>query len=128
MKQLPSSPTEAEPWLRGTLTELPAEQRAVLHALELAGEDGARWCNSLTEEELMERPHGLPPIAFHLRHIVGSLDRLLSYAEGKLLNDEQKRTMAEEMAAPINRGTLLLAFEQGLADSASRVRAMDRNI
>ena len=30
-----------EPWLRGTLTELPSVHRAVLHALELAGEDRA---------------------------------------------------------------------------------------
>ena len=28
-----------EPWLRGTLAEVPAMQRAVLHALELAKED-----------------------------------------------------------------------------------------
>ena len=30
---------QPEPWLRGTLTELPPILRAVLHALELAGED-----------------------------------------------------------------------------------------
>ena len=28
-----------EPWLRGTLTDVPAVPRAVLHALELARED-----------------------------------------------------------------------------------------
>ncbi len=28
-----------EPWLRGSLQEVPAVQRGVLHALELAGED-----------------------------------------------------------------------------------------
>jgi hypothetical protein len=33
-----------EPWLRGTLQEVPALQRAVLHALELAREDLERWC------------------------------------------------------------------------------------
>jgi len=31
--------TPPEPWLRGTLTDVPALQRAVLHALELARED-----------------------------------------------------------------------------------------
>jgi hypothetical protein len=29
-------PRLPEPWLRGTLTDLPPVQRAVLHALELA--------------------------------------------------------------------------------------------
>ena len=33
-----------EPWLRGTLREVDAVRRQVLHALELAGEDAERWC------------------------------------------------------------------------------------
>src|SRR5262249_14811076 len=57
-----------EPWLRGTLTEVPALQRAVLHALELAREDIDRWCDGLTDSELNERPGGIAPVAFHLRH------------------------------------------------------------
>ena len=72
-----------EPWLRGTLTEVDAIQRAVHHALELAAEDCTRWCGDLTDAELNARPFGLAPVAFHLRHIARSLDRLLSYAEGK---------------------------------------------
>ena len=35
-----------EPWLRATLTEVPPVHRGVLHALELAKEDIARWCGS----------------------------------------------------------------------------------
>jgi len=70
-----------EPWLRGTLTEVEPVRRAVLHALELAGEDVERWCEGLSEEEMFARPFGLPPVAFQLRHIVRSLDRLLTYAE-----------------------------------------------
>ncbi len=106
-----------EPWLRGTLAELPAEQRAVLHALQLAREDIERWCGSLKEGELAARPHDLPPVAFHLRHIVGSLDRLLTYAEGKALSEEQKQWLAGEMGSPVHRDQLLAQFENGLADS-----------
>lgn len=111
-----------EPWLRGTLTELPAEQRAVLHALQLAREDIQHWCGGLTDEELFARPHGLPPVAFHLRHIVGSLDRLLTYAESKLLTEEQKRWMASEMDTTSNREELFAAFEQGLSAAEARIR------
>ena len=32
-----------EPWLRGTHADVPVVFRAVLHALELAAEDVARW-------------------------------------------------------------------------------------
>jgi hypothetical protein len=78
-----------EPWLRGTLEEVEPVRRAVLHALELAGEDAERWAAGLSEAELFARPAGLPPVAFQMRHIVRSLDRLLTYAEGPdLLSDE----------------------------------------
>ena len=45
-----------EPWLRGTLAEMPAVFRAVLHALELAKEDIARWCEGLTDEAVERTP------------------------------------------------------------------------
>jgi hypothetical protein len=34
-----TNPASPEPWLRGTLADVPAVPRAVLHALELAKED-----------------------------------------------------------------------------------------
>lgn len=113
-----------EPWLRGTLTDLPAEQRAVLHALQLAREDVKKWCAGLTEEELNARPHGLPPVAFHLRHIPGSLDRLLSYAESKTLTDEQKRWMASELDALTSKEELFTHFDKGLFSAETRIRHM----
>jgi hypothetical protein len=67
-----------EPWLRGTLAEMPAVPRAVLHALELAEEDLKRWCGPLSDAELNARPAGIAPVAFHVRHIARSLGRLLT--------------------------------------------------
>ena len=77
-----------EPWLRGTWLEVPAAQRGVIHALELAEEDLQRWCGGLSDEQINARPGGLAPVAFHLRHIARSLDRLLTYAEGRALSPE----------------------------------------
>jgi uncharacterized damage-inducible protein DinB len=111
--------------LRGTLTEIPAEQRAILHALELAREDIARWCASLSQEEFHARPYGLAPVAFHLRHIAGSLDRLLTYAEGNVLSDAQLRQLAAEMNAEGGKEEILADFERGLRASDERVRAID---
>ena len=54
-----------EPWLRGTLADVSAVQRAVLHALELAGEDLEKWCGHLSDAELNARPSNLAPVAFH---------------------------------------------------------------
>ncbi len=61
-------PKVPEPWLRGTLTDVPPVQRAVLHALELAKEDLERWCDALIDEELNARLGEIAPIAFHIRH------------------------------------------------------------
>ena len=114
----------AEPWLRGTLTEFPAEQRAILHALALAREDISQWCRSLTEEEMHARPYALASVAFQVRHIAGSLDRLLTYAEGNSLNAAQLKTLAAEMLPEGSREEILAKFEAGVGDAERRIRAI----
>jgi len=86
-----------EPWLRGTLTDIRAVQRAVLHALDLATEDLAKWCGDLSDAELNARPGNLAPVAFHVRHIARSSDRLLTYAEGKELSEAQMEALRSEL-------------------------------
>jgi uncharacterized damage-inducible protein DinB len=113
-----------EPWLRGTLTEVDAVRRGVLHALELAREDVARWCGELTGEELEARPFGLPSVGFQMRHMVRSLDRLLTYAEGQQLNEAQLASMKNEMESAGRREDLFAEFEQGIASAMERVRAI----
>jgi uncharacterized damage-inducible protein DinB len=113
-----------EPWLRGTLTDLAAVPRAVLHALELAGEDLHKWCGSLTDTELNARPVGLPPVAFHFRHIARSLDRLLTYAEGRALTPEQLASLQNEGQPDANREALFAELTSSLTQSAERVRAI----
>ena len=93
-----SEPPLPEPCLRGTLTEVPAVGRGVLHALELAWEDAKKWCGGLSDAQMHARPAGLPSVAFQLRHIAGSLDRLLTYAEGRALSEEQLRALGAEVS------------------------------
>jgi uncharacterized damage-inducible protein DinB len=112
-----------EPWLRGTLTDVPPVQRAILHALELAKEDLERWCGNLTDDQLNARPGDIAPIAFHVRHIVRSIDRLLTYAEGNPLIPEQIAAMKSEMDPGATRDQVFAEFNRALQDGASRVRA-----
>lgn len=111
-----------EPWLRGTLSDVPALQRAVLHALELAREDLERWCDGLSDEELNLRPDGLAPVAFHLRHIARSMDRLLTYAEGRQLSAEQISVMKQEMEPGASRNELTAELVVAFAKSGKRIR------
>ena len=116
-------PFSAEPWLRGTLPEVPAVQRAVLHALELAGEDLRWWCGGLLDDEWNARPSGLPSVAFHLRHIARSLDRLLTYAEGGDLSKEQLAELKREQDPSVNSKQLFDELNSAFDKSAMRVRA-----
>ena len=115
----------AEPWLRGTLAEMPAVPRAVLHALELAEEDLKRWCGTLSDAELNARPAGIAPVAFHLRHIARSIDRLLTYAEENKLSEAQLVAMNSELDPGAKREELFAELDLALRNSAARIRAFD---
>jgi uncharacterized damage-inducible protein DinB len=115
--------TNIEPWLRGTLTEVDVVRRAVLHALELAREDVERWTADLSDSELEAQPLGLPSVGRQMRHIVRSLDRLLTYAEGRQLSAEQLEALRTEVDASVSREALFAEFEAGLLSAAARVRA-----
>ena len=114
-----------EPWLRGTLTDVPAVQRAVLHALELAKEDLEKWCGNLSDTELNARPGNIAPVAFHIRHIARSIDRLLTYAEGKELSHAQMDALRSELDPGAGRDELFAELASALEEAASRVRAFD---
>jgi hypothetical protein len=113
-----------EPWLRGTLTEEDAVRRGVLHALELAREDVARWCLEFTVEQLEARPFGLPSVGFQMRHIARSLDRLLTYAEGRKLNDGQLEALESEMEPSGSRVAVFGEFEGGMDSATRRIKAI----
>ena len=115
-----------EPWLRGTHTEIAPVLRAVLHALELAREDLTKWCGNLSDEELNARPAGLAPVAFHLRHIARSTDRLLAYAEGSQLSAEQITAMKGELAPGATHDDLFKELTTALEHSATRIRNFDQ--
>jgi hypothetical protein len=112
-----------EPWLRGTLTELDPLRRGVVHALWLATEDVARWCGGLSDAEMETRPFGLPSVGFQMRHMVRSLDRLLTYAEGRPLSEEQMNALTSEMVAGASREAVFAEFVSGMHLAESRVRA-----
>ncbi len=115
-----------EPWLRGTHTDVVPVLRAVLHALELAHENAEQFCAELTDEEMNARPFGIAPVAFHLRHIARSIDRLLTYAEGRQLSEEQMTALRSEMEAATSEEAMS-ELRQALKTAELRVRVFDTN-
>ena len=108
--------------MRGTHEELDALRRGVVHALELAEEDAARWCAGMREEAMFARPGGLAPVAFHLRHVARSLDRLLTYAEGPGVDEAQLAALGTEMDAG-SAAEVMAEFREGLRRAKERVVA-----
>jgi len=124
----PLPPHQPEPWLRETLLEIPAVPRAVLHALQLAKEDLHKWCNGLSDQELLAHPCGLPSVAFQLRHIAHSLDRLLTYAEGRALSAEQTRDLQTELeTTAASREELFQKLDCALQQAVNRVQALSHD-
>lgn len=113
---------QPEPWLRGSHGDLKPIQRAVVHALELVREDAEKWGAKLTDQEFATTPYGLPSPGVQLRHIVGTLDRFLAYAEGRPLSKEQFAYLATERD-PTSRATAVRDFSEGLDTTIAWLRA-----
>jgi uncharacterized damage-inducible protein DinB len=116
---------QPEPWLRGTHGELDAIVRQFVHSMEQVEEDSGHWCAGLSDAELNARPMDLPPVAFHLRHMVRSLDRLLSYAEGTQLDATQLTGLKSEMDAGATTADVLRELRSGVAEAKQRAKAFN---
>lgn len=119
-----SEASSVEPWLRGTNGDVPAVFRAVLHALQLAEEDLLRWCGDLSDNVLNARPAKAASVAFHIRHVARSIDRLLTYAEGRRLSDDQMRLLQTELNPGATHDELFAELQSSLANATRRVRAL----
>lgn len=85
-----------EAWLRGPVDGVPALLMPAAHALIQAREDMRAAAEGLSVEQLWARPGNAASVGFHLRHIPGSLDRLLAYAAGRQLDADQLKRVREE--------------------------------
>ena len=87
--------THPEVWLRGPLPDYIDELQPVAHSLLQVREELER-ITSLTAAQLWARPGGAASIGFHLKHLAGSLDRLMTYARDKPLSVSQYEYLAAE--------------------------------
>jgi uncharacterized damage-inducible protein DinB len=119
-----SSAPYIEPWLRGTHTEVPAVARAVIHALELALDDLQKWTAGLTDLEIHAHPFGCMSVASQLKHIARSVDRLLTYAEGGQISDQQLRLLEAEPKGAEVLAELLAEVQTSFNLAADRIRTL----
>jgi uncharacterized damage-inducible protein DinB len=108
-------------WLRGPVPGVPLEIMPVVHSLLQIREELEPVVVGLSREQLWTRPGGAASIGFHLKHLAGSLDRLLTYAHGQALSHRQQHALEQESRSDADAETA--------ATLLARVRAaIDRSI
>jgi uncharacterized damage-inducible protein DinB len=91
-----------EAWLGGKLEGYAPLVMPAVHAFTQAIVDLQKHAPGLSDEELTANPNGVPSAAFHLRHIAGSIDRLLTYSRGEQLTEAQFAALTAETADDAN--------------------------
>jgi uncharacterized damage-inducible protein DinB len=115
-----------EPWLRGPIDGVDPLAAPILYAFQQAREDLAHFTEPLSADQLWARPFGLGSAGFHILHIAGSTDRLMTYLRGGVLSTAQMEAMARESEAhQMSRTALLAMLEEALAAAESAVRSLD---
>jgi uncharacterized damage-inducible protein DinB len=84
-----------EPWLSGPVPGVLPELMPAAHMLLNARADLSQL-PALSAETLWATPAGAASVGFHLTHIAGAIDRLLTYARGEALSADQLEASAAE--------------------------------
>ncbi len=114
--------------MRGPIAGVPAVLAPLLFSFQQAREDLRRHTEGLSIEQLWARPHGFGSVGFHLRHVAGSTERLMTYLQGRTLTQAQLAAMQTEHEPDgAGRDELLARLERTFQEAESVVRRIDVN-
>jgi hypothetical protein len=125
-----TSPQRPEAWLRGRIDGVPPLLMPVAHALLHAREDAARALADLTPPQIWASG-GAASIGFHVRHLAGALDRLLTYARGEMLSAEQRKAASTEGIPgdpPPDAAALMAELERAVDRALTQIRTTSPDI
>ena len=108
-----------EVWLRGPVEGIPALLQPAAHALLQSSEEIKKYLRSFPEHLLNRKPYGRASVGFHLRHITGVLDRMITYAKDQDLSNAQFKYLENEGNSDTHKSSkqLIIAFEQKVEDA-----------
>ena len=115
-----SAEKRPEVWLRGPVAGVSPLLMPAAHCLLQCREEIGAVSAALTTEQLWMRPGGAAAAGFHLRHIAGSIDRLLTYARGEQLDRRQIAALRaeDEPGDPPEDATSVAALAHAAIDAA----------
>jgi hypothetical protein len=117
-----------EPWLRGPIPGVSPYVAPVLYSFQMAREDLAHHTEGLSTALLWARPAGAASVGFHIRHIAGSVERLMTYLQGARLTDGQLAALRDEMTPGACREELLAELDRALSAAEVAIRALPADI
>lgn len=114
-------------WLDGPIPEIPPLLQPSAHGLLQANREVQRYLTDFPENLLWEKPFGRAAVGFHLRHLTGVLDRMLTYAKGNALSKEQFIYLKDEGNAEMNTSIaqLINAFDNKIAEALAYFKSID---
>ena len=121
--------TQPEVWLRGPIEEIPQLLQPAAHALLQTSEELPYWLDEFPDEQLWEKPAGRASVGFHLKHLTGVLDRMLSYAQGRALTQEQFDYLKSEgiQEKPSTTEELIANFQQKVVQALAYFKTLDES-
>lgn len=113
-----------EVWLRGPVEGVPPNLQPVAHSLLQCREELERLLEGMPAERIWQSNGLAASIGFHVRHAIGSLDRLFTYARGAMLSDAQRQVLAQELQPDLDLGAddLCAAFEAAVTRALDQLR------
>ena len=120
---------QPEVWLRGPLAGIPQLLQPVAHAVKQAQEEIHELMAGFPSVLLWEKPAGLASPGFHMKHIAGVLDRMMSYAKGEVLNQQQFDYLKKEKVrdSSLTAALLLKNLDRQIADFLTFLSKIDPN-
>ena len=97
----------------------------ILYSFEQAYEDLAKYTEGLTVDQIWARPHGFGSLGFHLRHIAGSVQRMMTYVQGRQLSDAQMADIKAQHDPGATREELLAGLRASFDQAGMVVRSID---
>ena len=110
--------SEPEVWLRGALPDIAPFLQPVAHSLLQCRLEVRATVPTLSGSELWAIPGGAASAGYHVRHAIGSLDRLFTYARGEQLSSTQLHALKGEGRSEERvgiQGSLVADFDAAVA-------------
>ena len=115
---------QPEVWLRGPIEGIPSLLQPAARALLQTVEDVGNTILDLSTDQIWTGPGGAASVGFHVLHLIGSTDRLLTYARGESLSDAQKsRLIAERNPVRVDAASLMEDLRRTMDSALDQLRA-----